>query len=259
MLKAVIFDMDGIVFNTEPVYDKSTKLFLLRYDVKLKREDLDPFRGRGSIKHLMYLKEKYNLKDSLDYLIKERRKVYEELTKKGIKTFSGIKKILEELKKNKIKIGLATSSTYTSTKENFKHSKLNKKLFNIIVTRDEIKNTKPNPEIFLRTIKKLQVKIQECVIIEDAVSGVEAGKRAGAKVIAITNSFSESKLKRADLVVNSAKELNLDKIKSLVSGKIFFIIGPTGSGKTIISNYVLKHRPKTIRAISYTTRNKRNL
>ncbi len=215
MIKAVIFDMDGVLFDTEPMVFEATKKLFEKYNVKIKHSDSKKLFGIDAKKFIKILAKKYNIKEDITKLREERRDYYKDIKTK-VKVFPGILKLLKELKKNKIKIALATSSSKASLNHNFKSSKLSKKFFEVINTRDKIKNTKPDPEIFIKTIKDLKLKSEDCIIIEDSIAGVEAAKRAEVNTIAVTNSFPRSKLKKADLIVSSAKELNIKRLECLI-------------------------------------------
>lgn len=210
--------MDGIIFDTEPLVFEATKNLFKMYNVKIKHSDSKKLFGIDAKTFLRTLAKKYKIKKDVTKLREERRDYYKDIKTK-IRVFPGILNLLKELKKNKIRIALATSSSKASLDHNFRSSKLSKEFFNIINTRDKIKNTKPNPEIFIKTIRDLKIKQKNCVIIEDSIAGVEAGKRSKTRVIAITNSFPRSKLKKADLIVKSAEELNIEKLKNIIKWK----------------------------------------
>lgn len=219
MLKAVIFDMDGTLLDSETLQFKATKKLFKYYGVKIKLSDVKPYFGRGAHLYIKNLIKKHKIKRDLETLIKKRREYAREIAKKGVRVFPGILRLISELKKNKIKLALATSASSKSMNTNLKYSKINKNMFKIITTNNNIIKVKPDPEIFLLTMKKLKVNPEECIIIEDSIAGVEAGKRAKAIVIAITNSFPKSKLKKANLIVSSAEEINIKKLKSIIKWK----------------------------------------
>ena len=87
-----------------------------------------------------------------------------------------------------------------------------KKYFDVIITREQVKKPKPDPEIYKEAVKQLNLKPKECIVIEDSVAGVEAAKRAGLFCIAVLNSFKEKDLKAADLII---KDLQDSRLKQL--------------------------------------------
>lgn len=206
--------MDGTIFDTNKEIFLSMKLTLKEYGKNIKYKDTKPFFGRGAIIYTRGIAKKFKIKEDIEVLLNKRTKYSKQLRKKPLKVFPGIIPLLKELKKHKIKTAIATGSKKSSVNLHIKRTKINKKLFNIIISREDVKKTKPHPEVFLKAAKKLKVKPNECVVIEDAISGIKAGKKANMKVIAVTNSFKKSELK-ADLVVNSAKKLSLKKLNSL--------------------------------------------
>jgi beta-phosphoglucomutase-like phosphatase (HAD superfamily) len=90
--------------------------------------------------------------------------------------------------------------------------------FRTVLTNDETTQSKPNPEIFVKTAEKLGVPAAECVVIEDSFAGIEAAKRAGMKCVAVASTFPSPELRartQADLVVQTLEELNLQKLRQL--------------------------------------------
>ena len=142
-------------------------------------------------------------------MAEKREKILEDLfAKEEIKILPGFLRLVKSLKKNNIKIGLATSASKKFLI--FILDKIDiKKYFNVIHCGDDVEHSKPNPEIFLLTAKDLDVNPKNCVVIEDSVNGVKAGKAAGMDVIAVTNTFSKKHLTEADIVLDSLEEINV--------------------------------------------------
>ncbi len=215
MLKAVIFDMDGTLFDTETINFSATKKVFEKRNIKITYEDIRPHFGKGSPAYINFLRKKHKIKETLNELVKEKRNYYKNMVKSKIRIFPGMMNLIKELKKNKIKIGMATSSHNETVKLNFDSAKLDMRLFDCIKTRDDVKREKPDPEVFLNVAGHLKVNPNNIIVIEDSIAGVEGAKRAKMKVIAVTNTFPRSKLKKADLIVNSAEKLNLKKLINL--------------------------------------------
>jgi len=133
------------------------------------------------------------------------------VTEKGIQVVPYAIKFLKQLKAENLKIALATSSR--QEKMNFVLQLTNlTSYFDIIVTGDLVQKSKPAPDIFLKAAEKLQLKPEDCLVVEDAANGVKAAKNAGMKCVAITTTHTEDLLQQADLVINSYEDLDLQKI-----------------------------------------------
>ncbi|MFH1510098.1 MAG: HAD family phosphatase, partial [Candidatus Woesearchaeota archaeon] len=123
---------------------------------------------------------------------------YETCAKHRLELTKGARQLIKKLKKNGYKIGLGTSSNKYKVK--FVLSKLGmSKTFDTVVTSNDIRKGKPDPEIYLLTAKKL--KASECIVFEDAPLGVEAAKRAGMKCVALTTTHKRRDLKKADRII----------------------------------------------------------
>ena len=214
-LKGIILDMDGVVVNTVPLHFKAWKKMFSEYgrrftfkDYKLKVDGIPRINGARAIlpglsekelKKAASKKQKY----FLGFLKKERVKVYRDAIY-----------LIKRLKKNKIKRAIISSSK--NCLYILKKVRLNK-LFDVIITGNDIKKGKPHPDIFLSAAKRLGLKTKECVVVEDAVLGITAAKRAKMKTVGIDRYGKPARLKQADLIVNNLKKITVSKLERLVS------------------------------------------
>ena len=215
MIQAIIFDMDGVIVNSEPIHDKASDIVLKKYGIKLDKktdnEINNEFRGCTEKFFWKTFSKRFGLKQNYKDLIKEKQLTYLDLIKKHTEPVQGCSDLIKVLK-TKYKIGLASSS---SAKEiDFILTKLKiKKYFDVITSGEFIEKSKPAPDIYLETATKLGVKPKNCLVFEDAVNGVKAAKAAGMKCIAITTSFGKKDLKEADLIIDSFKGFDLKIIE----------------------------------------------
>ncbi len=215
MIKAVIFDMDGVVVRTGSIHHVAEMKILKDIGINITLEEVNSYSGVAAEVYFHDILKKHNKSANVEELLEKKYKIVYSLLEDGVPVIPGVLELIELLKKNNIKVALASGSTRKFV--NFIVSKLNlKKVFDVIITLDEIKNSKPNPEIFLLTTKKMNVDTKDCLVIEDAYLGIVASKRAGMKCIGFINEESgDQDLSKADLIVDDLNEITLDKIQNL--------------------------------------------
>lgn len=212
-LKCVIFDMDGLMIDSEHLHSRSFENVLNNHGVKpeLNKAGIVQILGIGTAENWKKLKAKYKLKDSVEELTKQKHYAYIKLIPQ-INDMPGLKPLLNDLQKSKIKLAVASGSSKENIEEILSQQKI-KNYFEAIVSGEDLDNAKPAPDIFLEAAKQLHVDIANCIVLEDAKSGIEAGKAAGATVIAVPNRFSKKQdLTDADYIFNSLKDLSATKL-----------------------------------------------
>lgn len=210
MIKAVIFDLDGLMIDSEQIQSKAFEEVIREYGRKpvAGQQGIVHKPGFGSDDNWKILKEKYNIQEEIEVLRNKRRKIYRKLLQRNIKPYPGLIQLLKQLKEISIKTAIASSSTLAHIL--LVIDKLNiKSLIDAIVSRDEVKRGKPDPEIFLKASKKLKIKPDECLVLEDTEVGVLAAKKANMKIFAIPNIYTrDHDFSQADSVFKSLKEMN---------------------------------------------------
>ena len=213
MIKAVLFDMDGLLVDTEPLNVAVVTKVCGELGINLTSEEKH-YCASGITNKKFYteLFNNRNLKFELNEILNKTFQTYDELLKTETKSFSGainLPKLLSE----KYKLGLVSGSTKNQV--NIVLSKLDiGNLFKVVVTADDITSSKPNPEGYLLAANKLNISSQECLVLEDGEQGVKAAKSAGMKVIGVINN-SEQNLSLADLVVKDLTEVNQDLLSKI--------------------------------------------
>lgn len=213
MLKGVIFDLDGVIVNTVPLHFKAWKKMFSEYkkifnleDYKKKVDGIPRLDGAKAI--LSDLSEE-ELKKAAT---KKQEYFLEFLEKEGVKIFEGTLNLIKELKDNYIKVAVISSSK--NCLHILKKAKIDN-LFDVIITGNDIERGKPSPDIFLLACERLNLEPSECMVLEDSVLGVEAAKRGNLKCIGVDHYRRPQRLIKADWVVNTLKDVNLKKLKTL--------------------------------------------
>lgn len=208
--------MDGLMIDSEHLQSQSFETVLNEYGVLPKLQNgLIQEVGVGARDNWQRLKELYNLSASVDELYEKKQHVYENLLTKGIKVMPGLMSLLEHLTEQGVKKAIASSSArhhilLVVGQLNAEHH------YEVIISGDQVENGKPAPDIFLRAAKEMDLAPSECVVLEDAPTGVSAAKRAGMRVVAVPNRhISRAQFNNADLVVDSLEQLNLSTLSSL--------------------------------------------
>jgi len=212
MLKALVFDMDGVIIDSEPLQAEIAVHVLKKLGGNPQPREFYEFIGVRNEEMWTILKERHNIKES----VKEILEIHQDYKKKrfseaDVETVEGIPELIKEAKSRGLKIALATSSPKFLAEHILKKFDLYK-YFNVLVTADDITHSKPDPEIYIKAAQFLGVKPEECIAIEDAHFGVKAAKAAGMKCIAYVNPNSGNQdLSEADCKVYSIKDIRLEE------------------------------------------------
>lgn len=177
-IKAIIFDMDGVIFDTEMVYLKVWSKVFEKYGYKMTKEIYTSVLGTGRENVKKVFVNNYGSNLPIDDMYKEKDENLAKEIEKGVALKAGAYEILKYLKENDFKIALATSAISKRAFKQLKQANIYK-FFDAVVCRDEVEKTKPNPDIFLKAADKLNVNKSECIVIEDSSAGIKAAFNAG--------------------------------------------------------------------------------
>src|SRR3989344_6371115 len=215
MLKAVIYDLDDLMVNSHLLHFKAWELLLKKYNYSyrdLPKEYHAKFIGARVIDIAKVIKKTLKIKIDLKVLYKERMEIFIKLVKERLEAMPGLLYSLKLIRTNNFKIAVASSGTKEYI--NIVLDKFGiKDYFDAVVSGDDVKKGKPNPETFIVACKKLNLKAKECLVLEDAERGIEAAKRAGCKCIGVENSNTPPQDRsKADKIILSLNALTLDMI-----------------------------------------------
>lgn len=216
MFKAVIFDMDGVIIDSEPIHKKVLLRLLEEFKVTVSDEEYKNFIGLTNTVIWTKIIEKYGITENVeDLVVRQVRENLKEIGERDVEPIDGIRELLESLKREKIKIGLASSSPMEGIELVLDKFRI-KGYFQEVLSGEDLERPKPEPDIFLKTAKRLGVNPWECVVIEDSKNGVKAAKAADMKCIGYLNPNSgEQDISRADLIVESIEEINIKTLEGL--------------------------------------------
>jgi len=212
MIHAVIFDMDGVLVNSEVYHFEAENLIFKKIGISVSNEDIHSFVGLAMDKMWERIKNKFNLEKTVQTLLTEDTlfRVNHFRNAGKIPPIEGVKKLIEGIKEAGLKTAVASSSHPDLIKTVLEASGL-MLYFPVYLSGFQVKQGKPEPDIFLETAAILGVKPGNCVVIEDSYNGVTAAKRAGMKCIGFQNPSSGNQdLSAADIVIKSfsnAKEI----------------------------------------------------
>lgn len=211
MIKAVIFDMNGIIIDDEHIHELAFKETVKPFKINLSHEDyLECCAGKTDKAGYEKISARFSNTLPISKLLEDKATFYLQLFPKHKKTYVGVIELIHKLA-NTYTLALTSSSSRTEVDLITKEFKIDK-LFKVTISADEVKTGKPDPEPYLITCKLLNIKPQHSVVIEDSKSGVKSAKSAGCYCIGVTTTHNADELDGVDFVTNS-----FDKIEGLIS------------------------------------------
>lgn len=216
-MKAVIFDMDGVIIDSEPIYNKIHADMLREFGITEFLDCPEDYTGMTSIAVFTKTKELYQLKQTIAEIAAYQRDIIiREIKNLDNEPIPGIRELLANLKEHNIKTAIASSSERLFIDTVVTKFGLHD-YFDIIVSGDDIKNSKPAPDIFLKAANLLSVEPAKCLVIEDSKNGTIAAKAAEMKCVGFANPNSgKQDLSQADKIISSIHEIDiLEYVKTL--------------------------------------------
>ncbi len=202
-VKAVLFDMDGVLVESERFINEAGVLMFREKGYEVDPDDFLEFTGMGEDRYLGGVAEKHNIPFNPEQDKARTYEIYERLVKNNIDPLPGVRNFIHKCKTKGLKIAVATSADHIKMVINLKELDIPVETFDATVNGLEIEHKKPAPDIFLKAADKLGVNPHNCLIVEDAVSGVEAARAAGGRVLALTTTFTEDELSEADWIAEN--------------------------------------------------------
>ena len=206
-VRAIILDMDGVITNTMPDHFRSWKVILHRIGVPVTHYDVYSREGQRGIHSVRELTTQYGkpVDERQAHKILEEKEIYFKKIVR-LRFILGARTFLKRLHKNNFRLALVTGTSHHEMRRILPASI--RQLFTVIVTGSDVHHGKPHPEPYLKSLKKLDLKVNEAVVIENAPFGIQSAKRAGLRCLALETSLQRKYLKEADAIFGSIKELS---------------------------------------------------
>ncbi len=215
--RCIIFDMDGVLINSEPLHFEFEKMLFESLGIIVDRVQHETFVGTTSKTMWTIIKKTHNLPYTVSELILKGHSGFLDYleNQKSLKPIQGILELLNRSIDAGFILALASSSPHRLI--NYILSKCNiDKYFPVRVSGDDVNHGKPDPEIFLKAAELTGVKPKDCLVIEDSANGIDASVRAGMKCVGYRNPGSGNQdLRAADLILNSFSELTVSTIEGM--------------------------------------------
>src|SRR5213596_471590 len=204
--EAVIFDMDGVIVDSEPLHERAFRQVFdeIGYG-ETHGIDFPAYYGKSDLVVWRDFIARFHPAESLEELLARKEKKFGALLQQEEPIFSGLPELLAKLSP-RYPLALASGSRHPTINAVLAMRGL-RRFFRVVVSSEDVAHGKPAPDIFLRTAELLDLAPNECCVVEDSASGVDAALAAGMTVIAITNSLPAEKLSRATSVVETYEEL----------------------------------------------------
>ena len=210
-IEAIIFDAEGVVVDTEILWDKSQEVLLGRRDLEYDRDYLKPkMAGQTLLQGAQLMVDYYGLSENPLTIEQERKELIHELFEEEISFINGFNSFADMLKTTLLKKSIATAMN-KSLMEKVERKLRLKDFFggHIYFIEDVGNRSKPEPDVFLFAAKKLGVDPSKCMVIEDAPHGIEAANRAGMFSVGLVTTFSKDHLTKADFIADSFEDIKL--------------------------------------------------
>jgi HAD superfamily hydrolase (TIGR01509 family) len=211
-VRAVLFDMDGVLTDSEPLINAAAVAMFRELGHCVAPEDFLPFVGTGENRYIGGVAEKHGI--AIDLVSAKRRtyEIYLELVPSRLRAFPGAVDLVRRCQGAGLQVAVASSADRIKIEANLDQIGLPAAGWDAVICAEDVVHKKPAPDIFLAGARRLGRAPGECVVIEDAINGIEAAKAAGMRCVAVAQSFATDRLVQADLVRARVSEVTLEDL-----------------------------------------------
>jgi beta-phosphoglucomutase family hydrolase len=216
--KGVIFDLDGVLIDSGWAHKKAWYDLAEREGLEFSDKFFNDTFGMQNAQIIPMLLGRELGPGELEEMSDWKEQRYRDIVAERLALSPGAERLLAELKEKSFRLAIGSSTPKANLDLIFRSLKLDDYI-NAYVTKEDVKNGKPAPDTFIRAAKKLSLLPQHCVVVEDAIHGVEAAKAAGMPVIALTTTRGREDLSGADIIVDNLGELKVEDFVGLITGR----------------------------------------
>jgi HAD superfamily hydrolase (TIGR01509 family) len=211
-IRAVIFDMDGVLTDSEPLINAAAIAMFKEKGLAVAPGDFLPFVGAGEDRYIGGVAEAHHFPLDLPAAKRRTYEIYLDLVPKRLEIFPGARELMRACREAGLKVAVASSADRIKIQANLQKMGLPIEDWDAVVTGDDVQAKKPAPDIFLVAAKRLGRTAGECVVVEDAINGVQAAKAAGMRCVAVAQTFPAEQLSAADLVKPTIAQLSVREL-----------------------------------------------
>ena len=211
-IRAVIFDMDGVLVDSEPLINAAAIAMFKEKGLEVQPDDFLPFVGAGEDRYIGGVAEHYDFPLDVTEAKQRTYEIYLDLISSRLNAFPGVFELVHMCRAAGLLIAVASSADVIKVHANLEKIGMPMTFWDAVITGENVHNKKPAPDIFLTTAEKLGVSASECVVVEDAVNGVQAAKSAGMRCIAVATTFPAERLTEADVIRDNIHDVSLSDL-----------------------------------------------
>ena len=211
-IRGVIFDMDGVLTDSEPLINAAAIAMFQERGLEVRSSDFLPFVGAGEDRYIGGVAEKHQFPLELPAAKRRTYEIYLELVPTRLKAFPGVEELVRTCRQAGLRLAVASSADEVKIVANLRQIGLAPATWDAVVTGDDVAAKKPAPDIFLSAAQKLGLAPAQCVVVEDAVNGIQAAKAAGMRCVGVAQTFPAARLQGADVIRPGVAGVSLEDL-----------------------------------------------